>query len=105
MTANSPLGPQFNFGWNNKKGKKFKTKTDVTRDKVSYYLYNTWKYNVHVCSTLAYVQVHVGREERQATCMNMQVPVHTLENTRIPSLKNWDGGLESLAANQLSPHI
>ena len=35
MTANSPLGSQFNFGWNNKKGKKFKTKTDVSRDKVS----------------------------------------------------------------------
>ena len=35
MTANSPLGPQFNFGWNNKKGKKFKTKNDVTKDKVS----------------------------------------------------------------------
>ena len=34
MTANSPLGPQFNFGWNNKKGKKFKTKNDVTKDKV-----------------------------------------------------------------------
>ena len=77
MTANSPLGPQFNFGWNNKKGKKFKTKTDVTRDKVSYYMYNTWKY-IHVCSTLAYVQVHVGRED---TCMNMNVPVHTLDHT------------------------
>ena len=35
MTANSPLGPQFNFGWNNKKGKKFKSKTDVTKDRVS----------------------------------------------------------------------
>ena len=34
MTANSPLGPQFNFGWNNKKGKKLKTKNDVTKDKV-----------------------------------------------------------------------
>ena len=34
VAANSPLGPQFNFGWN-KKGKKFKTKNDVTRDKVS----------------------------------------------------------------------
>ena len=35
MTANTSLGPQFNFGWNNKKGKKFKSKTDITKDKVS----------------------------------------------------------------------
>ena len=50
MTANSPLGPQFNFGWNNKKGKKFKTKVDVTRDKVTYmYMY------MHAATILSHV--------------------------------------------------
>ena len=34
MAAETPLGPQFSFGWNEKKGKKFKTKAELTEHKV-----------------------------------------------------------------------
>ena len=34
ITAECPLGPQFSFGWNDKKGKKFKSKGELTQQKV-----------------------------------------------------------------------
>ena len=35
ITAECPLGPQFSFGWNDKKGKKFKSKGELTQQKVA----------------------------------------------------------------------
>ena len=53
----------------------------------------------HVYSTLADVQV--GREERQPIILAMNICTYlytnhkVLEETRMPSLENWDGGLKS----------
>lgn len=35
ITADNPLGSQFQFGWNDKKGKKYKTKAEMTQLKVT----------------------------------------------------------------------
>ena len=65
---------------------------------------------IHVYSTLHVAYVQVEREEGQPTkIMNMHVtctpttklPTYVLEDSRIPSHENWDGGLKSLAN---SPH-
>ena len=34
ITAENPLGSQFQFGWNDRKGKKYKTKVELTQQKV-----------------------------------------------------------------------
>ena len=34
MSAEAPLGPQFQFSWNERKGKKYKTKVEMTQHKV-----------------------------------------------------------------------
>jgi len=34
ITAEHPLGPQFSFGWNDKQGKKFKSKGELVQQKV-----------------------------------------------------------------------
>ena len=89
MTANSPLGPQFNFGWNNKKGKKFKTKSDVTRDKVSYIttILSHVTTLVYTCTCMYVYIVHVkltkGRqlfpsEKVEHGDLNQRVHVHGL---------------------------
>ena len=35
ITADNPLGSQFQFGWNDKKGKKYKTKAEMAQQKVT----------------------------------------------------------------------
>uniref|UniRef100_A0A1X7TZ16 E3 ubiquitin-protein ligase n=1 Tax=Amphimedon queenslandica TaxID=400682 RepID=A0A1X7TZ16_AMPQE len=35
LTPNTPLGGQFHFAWNDKKGMKYKTKADVTKEQIS----------------------------------------------------------------------
>ena len=35
ITADNPLGSQFQFGWNDRKGKKYKTKSEVAQQKVT----------------------------------------------------------------------
>lgn len=35
ITADNPLGSQFQFGWNDKKGKKYKTKVEMAQEKVT----------------------------------------------------------------------
>jgi E3 ubiquitin-protein ligase HECTD1 len=35
ISADNPLGSQFQFGWNGKKGKKYKTKAEMAQQKVT----------------------------------------------------------------------
>lgn len=35
ITADNPLGSQFQFGWNSKKGKRYKTKSEIAQEKVT----------------------------------------------------------------------
>ena len=70
---------------------------------------------IHVCSTLAYVKVGRKEWQQQSHKHTLYMHIYTsnklynvrrhkklLEDTRMPSLENWDGGgLKSLAN---SPH-
>ena len=35
ITVDNPLGSQFQFGWNDRKGKKYKTKSEMAQQKVT----------------------------------------------------------------------